>query len=403
MARVMARARPLNIVHVLRAPMGGVLRHVRDLARAQADMGHRVGLVCDGPGTAGYDEAMLEALSPWLALGLHRVPMARPVGPRDVIAARSVLGCLKKLAPDIVHGHGAKGGVYARAVGAMANRTARPARLYSPHGGSLHHDPARRGGRLYFAVERLLERWCETILFVAEYEARTYRAKIGIARCRTKVVHNGLLDAEFAPVTPAPGAADFLFIGEMRPLKGPDLFVDAIAALRSGGHQGVSAVMVGAGPGREAIAGRIAQAGLAGTIAMHDPMPARRAFALARTVVMPSRAEAMPYIVLEALGAGRPLIATRVGGVAEIMGTDSAALIEPALPALTDAMDRALGEPGWPGAQMPATDSLRARFSATAMATSVLAAYREALARVRPGAAVRPKTARPTDPSSNVS
>ena len=399
----MADAPPLNIVHVLRAPMGGIVRHVRDLARAQAGTGHLVGLVCDAPGPAGYDEAMLEVLSPSLALGLHRVPMARPVGPRDVIAARNVLGCLRKLAPDIVHGHGAKGGVYARAIGAMANRAARPARFYSPHGGSLHHDPGSRGGRLYFAVERLLERWCETILFVAEYEARTYRAKIGAPRCRTQIVHNGLLDAEFAPVAPAAGAADFLFIGEMRPLKGPDLFVDAIAALRSGGHRGVSAIMVGAGPARDAIAGRIAQAGLAGTIAMRDPMPARKAFALARTVVMASRAEAMPYIVLEALGAARPLIATRVGGVAEIMGADSEALVEPALSALTDAMDRALSEPGWPGRRMPPTDGLRARFSATAMAASVVAAYREALARVRPGTAMRPETERPAAPPSNVS
>ena len=53
----------LRIVHVLRAPMGGVLRHVRDLALAQADRGHQVGLICDVPGTDGYNETMLELLA----------------------------------------------------------------------------------------------------------------------------------------------------------------------------------------------------------------------------------------------------------------------------------------------------------------------------------------------------
>ena len=50
------------------------------------------------------------------------------------------------------------------------------------------------------------------------------------------------------------------------------------------------------------------------------PMPARQAFALGRVIVVPSRAEAMPYIVLEALAAGKPMIATAVGGIPEIFG-----------------------------------------------------------------------------------
>ncbi len=60
--------------------------------------------------------------------------------------------------------------------------------------------------------------------------------------------------------------------------------------------------------------------GLDSAITFFDPMPARQAFAMARTVVVPSRAEAMPYIVLETLAAARPLIATRVGGIPEILG-----------------------------------------------------------------------------------
>jgi len=387
----------LRIVHVLRAPMGGVLRHVRDLALAQAAKGHHVGLVCDVPGTDGYDEAMLEQLAADLPLGLHRVAMARAVGFGDIVSARATLSVLKRLKPDIVHGHGAKGGVYARAIGALANREARPARLYSPHGGSLHFDPQSRTGKLYFTVERMLERACETILFVADYERSVYATKIGTPRCMTQVVHNGLTPTEFEPVAPAGNAAAFLFIGEIRMLKGPDLFVDAIAALRAAGQETVNAIMVGAGPDRSAIAERIDAHGLSSAITMRDPMPARDAFALARTVVMPSRAEAMPYIVLETLAAGKPLIAAKVGGIPEIMGEDNAALVEPTLAPLTETMRRSLDQPGWLDKQMVPLTTLKSRFSAAVMAESIVNAYREALTRARPTKMAQS----PTGPNAN--
>ncbi|MBO6636434.1 MAG: glycosyltransferase [Roseitalea sp.] len=393
----------LRIVHVLRAPMGGVLRHVRDLALAQVDAGHQVGLVCDVPGPDGYNETMLGALGDGLPLGLHRVAMARAVGFGDIASARAILAVLKRLKPDIVHGHGAKGGVHARAIGALANRQARPARLYSPHGGSLHFDPQSRTGKLYFAVERMLERACETILFVADYERSVYETKIGVPRCATHVVHNGLTPPEFEPVKPVAGAAAFLFIGEIRMLKGPDLFVDAIAALRASGHADTNAVMVGAGPDRTAIAERIGAHGLASAVTMHDPMPARDAFALAQTVVMPSRAEAMPYIVLEALAAGKPLIATHVGGIPEIVGSDNPALVEPTLEALTGVMRRSLDQPGWLESHMVPATTLKSRFSAAVMAESITNAYREALTRARSGAPVHPSRDTRANGASSVS
>lgn len=373
-------AAPLSIVHVLRAPMGGVLRHVRDLTTAHAAMGHRIGLICDRAGTEGYNEAMLEALRPHLALGLHRVPMARSVGLDDLGAARATLRILKTISADIVHGHGAKGGVYARAVGGMASRKAPAARLYSPHGGSLHYDPTSKAGKVYFAVERMLERSCETILFVADYERRTYLAKIGEPKCATRIVYNGLAKDEWHPVETIDAPADLLFIGEIRMLKGPDLFVAAIDRLKARLNRPISAIMVGTGPDQTQIANQIKQHGLADRIMMRPAMPARDAFALARVMVMPSRAEAMPYIVLEAVGADIALIATDVGGIAEIVGSDSASLTAPDADQLADKIAQAIDDPGRFRQSAQSRIALESRFSVSAMAHNVLDAYQDSLA-----------------------
>ena len=374
--------KPLRIVHVLRAPMGGVLRHVRDLAAEQSSQGHDVGLICDRPGTPGYNEAMLTSMGGALSLGLYRIAISRSVGPSDMAAIRTAIGHLKRLAPDIVHGHGAKGGVLSRVAGTLSGIRPRPARFYSPHGGSLHYDPASVNGRLYFTIERMLERMTDGILFVADYEKRTYGSKIGEPSCPATVVHNGLTLPEFVPVVPAPDAADFLFIGEMRMLKGPDFFVEGVRRIADGGRP-VSAIMVGDGPDKAAVEALITEAGLSGAIAMRPPMPARQAFSLARTVVMPSRAEAMPYIVLEALAAGCALIATDVGGIAEIYGEKASALVPPDQDAISAAMAGALADPAVLRAAMPAPETLAERFSVRAMAEGVSMAYRQALDRGR--------------------
>ncbi len=65
------------------------------------------------------------------------------------------------------------------------------------------------------------------------------------------------------------------------------------------------------------------QLGLGQRITMLPAMKQRDAFRLARTLVVPSRAEAMPYIVMEAVAAGKPVIASRVGGIPEALGADN--------------------------------------------------------------------------------
>ncbi len=106
----------------------------------------------------------------------------------------------------------------------------------------------------------------------------------------------------------------------MRDLKGPDLFIDALAKASEQTRRALTAVMVGDGEDLPRYIDQAARLGLKERITFRAAMPARQAFALARTVVVPSRAEALPYIVLEALAAAKPMIASAVGGIPEIFG-----------------------------------------------------------------------------------
>ncbi|MBE7184994.1 MAG: glycosyltransferase family 4 protein [Methylobacterium mesophilicum] len=370
----------LRIVHCFRSPVGGIFRHVRDLAEAQASAGHLVGIVCDSSTGGAHEERLFDAIQPFLALGITRTPMQRHIGPGDLAAAWRTLGILRRLSPDILHGHGAKGGVYARLFGSLMRVGGRRvARLYSPHGGSLHYDPSTTTGRMFFALERLMERFGDGVLFVSDHERRTFMQKIGEPKGRSALVFNGLRDEEFEPIAPASDADDFLYIGMMRDLKGPDLFIDALAQTERALGGPVTAAMVGAGDDLPRYRQQVSALGLSSRVRFFDPMPARQAFSLARQVVVPSRAEAMPYIVLEALAAGMPMVASAVGGIPEIFDDRPHALVRPRVEQIAIKMEEALRDPARYAALMPDRESLRARFSAGVMATAIERIYRDAL------------------------
>lgn len=374
----LSEGRPLRIIHCFRSPVGGIFRHVRDLAAAHAAEGHQVGILCDSSTGGPHEERLFEEIQPHLALGLVRLPIRRSIGPSDAKALWTSYKELRQLRPDILHGHGAKGGALARMIGTVLRiNGSRVARLYSPHGGSLHYDRKSLEGRGILSLERFQEYATDALVFVCDFERRTYETKVGHPRPLVETIYNGVEDAEFAPVEPAPDAVDFLYIGMLRDMKGPDIFIDALGRTERLAGRPLSAMMIGDGPQQEDYLRMKLHRGLGQRIGMAPAMPAREAFARARFVVVPSRAESMPYIVLEAIAAGRPVIAARVGGTPEILGVDSAALAEPNdAQSLAAIMHRALTEDGWAERTMPDPAAFKATFSSATMARSMMQLYR---------------------------
>ncbi|MFD1330863.1 glycosyltransferase family 4 protein [Methylopila musalis] len=373
-------SKTLRIVHLVRSPVGGIFRHIADLAEAQADTGHEVGFVCDSLTIGPFEDAKIAALAPRLSLGAHRIPIARHVAPSDITALSRVHGLLSPLAPDVVHAHGAKGGVFGRLVGAWLGRARPVARIYAPHGGSLHYDAGSLEGRIYFRVERALERLTDAMIHVSAYEANAYVEKVGAPRCRTAVVRNGLAPDEFDPVAPDADATDFLYLGMLRDLKGVDVFIEALARLKAEGRA-ASATIVGDGPDEARYRATVAERGLSELVRFAPSTPARRAFAMGRAIVVPSRAESMPYVVLESIAAGLPIVSTAAGGIPEIFGPYADALVTPGdSAALGDAMAEGLRDPAAAKTQARLLrDHIGDEFSRAGMAARVETVYRDAL------------------------
>jgi glycosyltransferase involved in cell wall biosynthesis len=369
----------MRILMILRAPVGGLFRHVGDLTQALAERGHQIAVVADSGGGDAQTEGKLAAVAEAARLGVFRLSLPRLLGTADVTTPLRLRGLARRLGIEIVHGHGAKGGFAARLVRLAGGA---PAALYTPHGGVLHYSPQSATGRLFRRIERALLRHTDAIIFESAFARDAFTAGIAAPHCPAPIIHNGLRPPEFERVEPAAAAHDFVFIGELRELKGVRYLLEALPGLRRPDGRPATLLIAGDGPDKASFAALIEKLGLAGRIELAGVRPAREMFSRGRCVVVPSLAESLPYVVLEAAAAGRPIIATRVGGIPEIFGPTETSLVAPAdTPALAAAMGRFLGEPD--AATHEAATRLAfvaPRFSVTHMTDGIEALYRCSLA-----------------------
>ncbi len=373
----------LRILHILRAPVGGLFRHVRDLALEQTRWGLEVGVLVDSNTSDGLTVQRLNELASHLPLGLHSIPMGRAPGVSDLKCVRETRRLGMELGIDVLHGHGAKGGLYARVGGGFPGRASgqRPLRFYTPHGGSLHFFDGSLKGNFYVSAEAALAKLTDGIIFESSFARGRFESSIRLDNVPNRVIPNGLSPSDFELRQLDGNAAEFLFVGELRHLKGVDVLLDALAQLAGK----TRAVIVGDGPDAAQFKAQAHRLGLGARVSFPGAMPARDAFALGRVLLMPSRAESLPYIALEAAAAGIPLIATNVGGVSEIVEGSDTRLVPPGdAKALACAM--ALANDDLAACEARA-GRLRGvvgqRFTTERMTRSVLEFYRDGLLRRR--------------------
>ena len=368
---------PLRILHAVRAPVGGIFRHVLDLANGQADRGHHVGIIADSLTGGERAETALNEIAPRLKLGVHRLAIHREPFPTDILVWAHFMRLIRRLKPEVLHGHGAKAGAFIR----LKPRSKETIRVYTPHGGSLHYPLNTLKGALYSRLERALMNSTDLFLFESAFARDTYQRTIGIPRGLVRCVFNGVTADEFDPIVKASDATEIVYVGEFRHIKGADLLIDAVARLHADGKP-VTLTLAGDGEEMEALKAQVQRLGLAEAVRFIGHVKARYGFSKGSVLVVPSRGDSMPYVVIEAAAAGIPMVAANVGGIPEIFDSHTDALFAPnIMGAVADAIETALEDPD---EALARAKSLRERiflhFSQKAMVEGVLAGYRDAFA-----------------------
>jgi glycosyltransferase involved in cell wall biosynthesis len=329
-----------TVLHVV-APgqTGGLERVIHGLAVGHRAMGidAHVAAVIE-PEAAGRPHAFLDALR-GNGVPVHEVA----VGGRAYLTERRRIGALiDALGPVIVHTHGFRpdvvdGGVARRRVPVVS----------TVHG----FTGVDWKTRLYERLQARALRRFDAVVAVSEPIARGL-LMAGIHAARLSVIRNAWLPA----VQPLdrPSAEDLLgiadlgrprvgWVGRLSPEKAPSALLDALARPRC---RHVSAVLVGDGPERPAVEARIDHLGLRDRVRLVGMVPdAQRALAAFDALVLSSRTEGTPMVLFEAMGACLPVVATRVGGIPDVVSEREAVLVDPGMTdALADAIAHALGD-----------------------------------------------------------
>jgi glycosyltransferase involved in cell wall biosynthesis len=312
---------------------------------------------------------------------LHRITAARGPSLEDLAS----LGGLLPLAAraDVIHAHSSKSGFLGRLAATLVGRADRC--VFTPHAWSFW---AAEGAaaQAYVRLERLAAHWCRAIMVVAEAEQAAGLAA-GVGRtAQYRVVPNGVDLARFAqPAEPVRGRV--LVVGRLARQKRPDLAVE-VARLLRGRVEGFELHFVGDGPLRTETERLVTEAGVGDCVRFLGNRPDVPALlAGAACVLLTSDYEACPMTVLEALAAGVPVVATRVGGVPELVSEETGALAEAGDAAgLAAEVERLLRAPAEARALGEnARRDARARFSRERTAARVLELYDEVASSTRRG------------------
>ena len=331
--------------------------------------------------------------------GFSFTPLARRsiVNPRNAVALRRML---ERERVDLLHAHLPLTGTLARA----AARGLPVRVVYTEHGVQEHH----RGPSRW--ADAATSGWQNRVVAVSQGVRSGAVGRIGeSARALTTVVPNGVdferLDREaaarpFPPPSPGPRSAVRVLVpARLAAVKGHDVLLDALERLAERPFPPLQVWLAGDGPRREALAERIAGGRLAGSVEL---LGAREdVFALMRAadlVALPSRHEGHPLALLEALSLGRATLATRVGGVPEIVRDgETGLLVAPGDPAaLAAGLDRLRGDPDLRlRLGRVAAQDARSRFDVRRAVTATEAVYAQCLARPDRRAGARPAAGAP--------
>lgn len=317
----------IRVLQVVEATEGGVRRHLRDLLLNLPPEHYRCVLAV----AVGRDATFQEDLTHYRALGIvtHTLKMRRAIAPlSDLTALIKLLTIIRRERIDLIHAHSSKAGFLARVA---ATLTGKPI-VYTPHCFAFLNDVGRVRRYVYRVLERLVVP-LTTILLVLSREEEAAARSLGYQARQVMRLRNGIAAPE--TTLPTSSAAESLtvgFFGRLTPQKGADILLKAAAEVVK--HlPNVRFRLHGSGPAERKLRTLAAALDLGSHVEFDGAYSAADVLALMRemtVVVVPSRWEGAPYVVLEAWCAAVPLLATAVGGVPEMVVHGESGLCVPA-------------------------------------------------------------------------
>ncbi|HZK80646.1 MAG TPA: glycosyltransferase family 4 protein, partial [Humisphaera sp.] len=308
-----------RVLMLVECSAGGTGRHVLDLAQGLIERHCDVHLIYS---TRRTDKMFLDRLIGIQSLSKTVIPMRTAPHPSDLRAVRSIRRYMAANGPfDIIHGHSSKGGALAR-LAAFATRT--PA-VYTLHG-LIMMDPGlpRWKWMLYLSIELALSLRTSRIIAVSPEEMRAAK-RLGLGERRVILAPNGvgpqnLTSRQEARKTLGVGEDALVigFVGRLVEQKAPEILIRAVAAtLKAAPH--VRLAVVGAGPLENAMRELAGTLGIGDKIIWLGERDAREVMSAFDLFALSSRKEGLPYVVLEAMAAGLPVVATSSAGVESLI------------------------------------------------------------------------------------
>lgn len=319
----------MRICYIVEAMATGVGRHVVDLAQGMSGRGHEVHVIYS---PLRADPTMVAKVAALPGVRMHEVAMPHKPGPRDLVAMMAIWRCLVRHGPfDVIHGHSAKGGLYARMVALFDT----PVTVYSPHAFITMSPRLSSFGAVgYGMVERGLSLASSRIVCTSGGEV-SHARDLGIAARRLLLVHNGICEEGFDPPHDLRGelgvGTDAMvvgFVGRLEEQKAPDVLVEA-AAIVCRATDAVHFAVIGKGAMETGLRAQARALGLDGRVHWLGGRFARPCIPCFDVLAMPSRYEGFPYTMLEAQRCGVPVIGTRFGGAEEILRDGFNGLVVP--------------------------------------------------------------------------
>jgi glycosyltransferase involved in cell wall biosynthesis len=320
----------LRILQVLEPSGGGSGRHFLDLCRGLKQRGHHVEAVYS---PLRAEEAFVRELKSLALPAVHAVAMKRSPGLSDFAAHRALRRIISGGIPfDIVHGHSSKAGALTR----LRLPGVHAPRVYTPHAFRTMDPTLGRTGRLIFAtIETILAKLFTDHLICVSDDEYAHALSLGMPARKLSVIINGVspppLDMAHTVRASFGIAADafvFGFVGRLSYQKAPERLIEAFrnAASRL---PGAELIMVGSGELEQEVRKAIAESGMQKRIRLTSAFTGPQAVPAFNVLVMPSRYEAMSYVMLEAAATGKPIVSTDVGGASTAIDKDKSGLIVP--------------------------------------------------------------------------